>query len=142
MIQYHLDASIETLDRADCEHLLAANNVGRVAFVDGDFPNILPVNYAVFEGTVVFRTAPGHKLSNVPMRHVAFEVDGREGNEAAWSVVVQGQAREVTTAIGERYDRLRAADLPAFAPGDKEHWITIEIANISGRRLRLGLKAD
>jgi nitroimidazol reductase NimA-like FMN-containing flavoprotein (pyridoxamine 5'-phosphate oxidase superfamily) len=142
MIHYHLDTSIETLERTECDHLLAANSLGRVAFVDGDVPNILPVNYALFEDTIVFRTAPGHKLSAIPMHHVAFEIDGREGNETAWSVVVQGQAREVTTAVGERYDRLRAADLPTFAPGDKDHWIAIESAGVSGRRLRLGIKAD
>lgn len=132
MNQVDFGSSIETLGPEECEALLAGETTGRVAFVSGQFPMILPVNYVVFDGLVVFRTDPGSKLTNIPLNPVAFEVDGRQASHA-WSVVVQGHAREVTTALGNRYDTLRRSDVPLMAPGEKAHWIAIEIASISGR---------
>jgi nitroimidazol reductase NimA-like FMN-containing flavoprotein (pyridoxamine 5'-phosphate oxidase superfamily) len=127
-------AEIRNLDDDECRALLGEHSLGRVAFISDDRPVILPVNYIVDDNLVVFRTDPGQKLSAVPMRHVAFEIDSGAGPDA-WSVLVQGLAREVTTALGERYDALRAAAFPVQAPGAKEHWIAIEIAALSGRRI-------
>jgi nitroimidazol reductase NimA-like FMN-containing flavoprotein (pyridoxamine 5'-phosphate oxidase superfamily) len=42
--------------------LLAERHLGRLALTDPDGPVIFPVNYAVDEGAVVFRTDPGTKL--------------------------------------------------------------------------------
>jgi nitroimidazol reductase NimA-like FMN-containing flavoprotein (pyridoxamine 5'-phosphate oxidase superfamily) len=125
-------APFRVLARAECAQLLSETDMGRVAFANGAYPMILPVNYGVVDDLVVFKTGVGTKLANIPMKRVAFEVDGR-GDGIAWSVVVLGHAREVTTALGARYDALRAAEIPILAPGAKVHWIAIEIIEISGR---------
>ena len=143
MTRYDLEASTETLGQAECEALLAQGTMGRVAFVVGDYPTILPVNYALYDGLVVFRTDAGAKLSNIPMSSVAFEIDGRDGSTSAWSVMVQGRAREVTTALGDRYDALRRLEITVLAPGDKTHWVAIEIVHLSGRCIALrGAETD
>ena len=66
---------------------------------------------------------------------MAFEIDGADEREA-WSVLVRGHAREVTTALGEAYEALRELPVPIQAPGDKAHWIAIEIIELSGRVIR------
>ena len=52
---------LEVLSDAECRTLLAGQDVGRVAVANGG-PAILPVVYALLDGDVVFRTAPGEKL--------------------------------------------------------------------------------
>ena len=126
------ETSIETLSPDECQRLLDSETTGRVAFADGDFPTILPVNYVHVDGLVVFRTDAGAKLERVPMQPVAFEIDGRT-DRYAWSVVIHGHAREVTTALGARYEALRSAEIPIVASGGKLHWIAIEITAMSGR---------
>ena len=137
MVRYHLDTAIESLDHDACRTLLAASTIGRVAFMGDPFPLILPVNYVLFDEFVVFRTDPGAKLSQLPLRPAAFEIDGRDGSVSAWSVLVQGHAREVTTALGDRYESLRSVNIDLLSPGEKAHWIAIEIEQLSGRRLAL-----
>ena len=123
---------MQSLDQAHCRALLEGQTLGRVAFANGTFPMVLPVNYVCSDNLIVFRTGPGLKLENVPMSAVAFEIDGIT-NSQAWSVVVLGHARELTTALGERYDALRRLDVPTVAPGVKNSWIGIEMQEVSGR---------
>jgi hypothetical protein len=49
--------------------------------------------------------------------------------------VVRGHVREVSTALGPRYEALRATHVPTFAPGPKTHWLALEVEQISGRRI-------
>jgi nitroimidazol reductase NimA-like FMN-containing flavoprotein (pyridoxamine 5'-phosphate oxidase superfamily) len=124
--------SVKVLDETTCLELLSDHDLGRVAFANGRFPMILPVNYTCFDGLVVFRTDVGVKLENIAMSPVAFEIDGVTPTHA-WSVVVLGHAREVTTALGPRYEGLREAQINVLAPGTKTHWIAIEVYEMSGR---------
>lgn len=88
--------------------LLIHNEVERVAFVSDSAPLILPVNYILDGNTIVIRTDQGQKLAEIPMRHVAFEIDS--GNESdAWSVLVRGFAREITGALARASRRLRGS---------------------------------
>ena len=70
--------------------------VGRVA-VCGVQPEIVPVLYAMLDGDVVFRTAPGEKLLAAALNRTmvfeidAFDVDTRQGR----SVDVVGDAEEI-----------------------------------------------
>jgi len=125
-------SSVQVLDETTCLELLSDHDLGRVAFANGRFPMVLPVNYTCFDGLVVFRTDVGVKLENIAMNPVAFEIDGVTPTHA-WSVVVLGHAREVTTALGSRYDGLRDAEIHVLAPGTKTHWIAIEVYEMSGR---------
>jgi nitroimidazol reductase NimA-like FMN-containing flavoprotein (pyridoxamine 5'-phosphate oxidase superfamily) len=127
---------METLDRGDCIKLLQRHPscVGRVA-LPGPRPVIVPVNYAVDRGNIVFRTDPGSKFhAAVHESYVAFEVDWVEPTwQTGWSVVVRGQAH----LVAETEELQRARQLPLFpwASGDKEHYVSIETKLISGRRL-------
>lgn len=123
------------LDSDACMSLLSDNDIGRIAFVSDDTPVILPVNYVFRSGLIVFRTDPGEKLTEIPMRRVAFEIDGRS-DDHSWSVMAQGHARDVTTALGKAYEELRDSVIDVSAPGDKSHWIAIEVTHLSGRMIR------
>jgi nitroimidazol reductase NimA-like FMN-containing flavoprotein (pyridoxamine 5'-phosphate oxidase superfamily) len=127
-------AAIRQLDEAECMSLLGEHSMGRVAYVGDGVPVILPVNYILDDNTIVFRTDPGQKLTEIPMRHVAFEIDGGVEPDT-WSVLVKGFAREITDVLGARYDALREVPIPVQAPGAKEYWIAIEIREVSGRRI-------
>jgi nitroimidazol reductase NimA-like FMN-containing flavoprotein (pyridoxamine 5'-phosphate oxidase superfamily) len=120
-----------------CARLLAAEEVGRVAFAGDDgYPVVLPVNYRLDGALIVFRTAEGFKLESVPLRRVAFEVDRLDPSmRTGWSVLVRGDAVEVTSALGEPYESLRSAPLASWAPGPKDHWVAVEIASITGRQI-------
>jgi uncharacterized protein len=122
------------LDRAECEHLLRTQRVGRVA-VCTDHPAMLPVVYAVLDGDVVFRTAPGEKLIAAALhRTTAFEVDDYDGEQhSGWSVNVVGPAEEILHP--EELARTRALDLPAWAGEVRDRFVRIRAEHITGRRL-------
>lgn len=128
---------LEHLRLDECLRLLARQQVGRLAFVVGDQPLIVPVNYAVAGDIVVFRTAPGTKLGAAPSHKVAFEVDSVDPEaRSGWSVVVQGVAEEMTDAPDGFSDGLRRAAAPVWAPGPKDHYLRIIPHLVSGRRFR------
>ena len=116
--------------------LLARERLGRVAVApDGTRPTILPVNYVLDGASIVFRTAPGSKLTAALRNgHVAFEIDGFDAlAHTGWSVVVTGHAEEIT----EPQELARAGRLPLrpWAVGDKSHYVRIPTDNVSGRRI-------
>jgi CBS domain-containing protein len=125
---------VQELSPDECLRLIRLKGVGRVGYVVEDQPVILPVNYVVNNGLIVFRSDRGEKLDSIPMRRVAFEVDEVRAG-IAWSVLVRGHAREVTTALGPAYEALRAVPIARNVPGLKQHWIAIEITSITGRRI-------
>ena len=114
--------------------LLGTTRVGRVGLSVGALPVILPVNFALFEGAVVMRTIPGTKLQAAAVGAiVAFEADGYEPDgRAGWSVMIQGQAREVSDP-GE-LAQLRGLPLEAWAlDGAADRFVRIEASIITGR---------
>jgi nitroimidazol reductase NimA-like FMN-containing flavoprotein (pyridoxamine 5'-phosphate oxidase superfamily) len=128
--------TMERLDRDECIKLMEGHpaGVGRVALA-GPRPNIFPVNYAIDQGNVVFRTDPGSKFhAAVEHSYVAFEVDWVEPSWLiGWSVVVRGQAHVVTDP--EELERVKQLPLMPWAEGDKSNYISIDSSLISGRRL-------
>lgn len=130
---------LEIMSLEDCTAKLEASPIGRVAFLDAGEPVILPVNFAWFEHSVVFRTAHGGKLVAAMMqRPVCFEIDAWDGvNHAGWSVLVKGTAEEVLDA--ERiatFSHLKVR--PWSNPELRSHWVAIRAGDISGRRVVLG----
>jgi len=127
---------IEELARQECLHLLQTQAyVGRAAFVVEGRPMVLPVNYLARDDGIVFCTGEGTKLA--ALQHgapVAFEIDAsRPLYATGWSVVVQGTAREVTDEA--ELELLHRGPLASWADPSPEHWIRIEIEQISGRRI-------
>lgn len=132
---------LEVLDLDTCWFLLSRSAVGRVAFVSGGEPMILPVNHVLHGHTVAFRVAEGAKLDAAVRRHpVAFEVDDYDlVFRSGWSVLVRGTADvEVDDAV---LAELEAHDLVPWADGtERAHWIRIHPTEISGRRIPRGLQ--
>ena len=128
--------TMEILDREECIRLMEGHpaGVGRVALA-GPRPVIFPVNYAIDNGNIVFRTDAGTKFhAAVHKAFVAFEVDWVEPTwQTGWSVVVRGQAHLVTDP--DELKRVRRLPLLPWAEGDKENFVSIETKLISGRRL-------
>ncbi|HYW24303.1 MAG TPA: pyridoxamine 5'-phosphate oxidase family protein [Terriglobales bacterium] len=136
-------AEIEVLSEEECMRLLLSRRVGRVAVTDGDQPLIFPVNYAADERAVVFRTAPGMKLSQARMALVAFEIDEIDtAAGTAWSVMVQGVAYEITDTLDSLSEQLRTLVVEPMAPGEHQNWVAVMRHEISGRRFRLRPVAD
>jgi nitroimidazol reductase NimA-like FMN-containing flavoprotein (pyridoxamine 5'-phosphate oxidase superfamily) len=129
---------IEILSEEECLALLRSHDLGRVALTDHGQPLIFPVNYASDDRAVVFRTAPGMKLSEAPMSRVAFEIDEVDAAAGtAWSVLVQGVAYEITDALDSLSERLRQLVVEPMAPGERHHWVAVMRREVSGRRFRL-----
>ena len=124
----------ETLDEATCRSLVQTQAVGRIAYVWNGVIHIVPVNFVMTENRIVFRSDPGDKVDHVPLHSVCFETDEVAAN-SAWSVVVRGHARDVTTALNDEYERMRHQNVTTFAPLADPHWIAIDIERIEGRRI-------
>lgn len=129
------DEGLELLDTDQCLDLVARATVGRVGVTVGALPAIFPVNFALSEGAVVFRTGEGTKLAAATDQAVvAFEVDDWDPLEqTGWSVLAVGKARVVDDP--EDVVRLRRLPLAPWAGGTREHFVRMPIEFVSGRRI-------
>ncbi|MFF2203337.1 helix-turn-helix domain-containing protein [Streptomyces sp. NPDC058145] len=120
---------------SECRTLLAMHGVGRLAVPTPSGPVIVPVNYTVVDGAIVFRTARGATPSQAAGLHVAFEVDRiDDAFSQGWSVLVRGPARAVT----DRHEQLRLAERAYSMPwagGPRSVWVRIDPFTITGRRI-------
>ena len=128
--------SFGELSEAECKDLLAQHTAGRVGFMVGDGPQILPVTYQYRTGSVIFRTSPYGPLAGLVRRtSVAFEIDGiDEHNKSGWSVLVQGFAE----AMAHDYlltSAWETGPVP-WADGVRNLFIEIKPRKISGRAVR------
>jgi nitroimidazol reductase NimA-like FMN-containing flavoprotein (pyridoxamine 5'-phosphate oxidase superfamily) len=96
---------------------------------------VFPVNFVLDRHMVVFRTDEGTKLDAACRgTRVAFEIDGTDAaHRTGWSVLVRGEAIEVTGAA--ELARLRKLLLNPWAPGAKTHHVRILPAVLTGRRI-------
>jgi nitroimidazol reductase NimA-like FMN-containing flavoprotein (pyridoxamine 5'-phosphate oxidase superfamily) len=126
----------EVLTAVECAALLPTQRVGRVAVDTGERPAIMPVLYAVLDGDVVFRTAPGEKLVAAALhRTVAFEIDAFDVDvRDGWSVDVVGTAEEIVQPDDLR--RAEALGLEPWAGAERDRYIRIRAEHVSGRRVR------
>lgn len=125
---------LEELDVDQCLALLDTRQVGRVALNDDRGPAVFPVNYVLDRGTVVFRSDLGTKVIAAEARRTAsFQVDEvAPDGRAGWSVLIRGRLEDV---IGPDVEHLRALDLVPAARGDKQHYVRLLPASITGRRV-------
>ncbi|MFI5820158.1 helix-turn-helix domain-containing protein [Streptomyces rishiriensis] len=123
------------LSRTECGDLLSTHGVGRLAVPTAKGPVIVPVNYSVIDGTIVFRTAQGATPSLAVGCPVAFEIDRiDEAFSQGWSVLVRGHARMVTD-LGEARLLARRAHSTPWAGGRRDVWVRIEPYAVTGRRI-------
>jgi nitroimidazol reductase NimA-like FMN-containing flavoprotein (pyridoxamine 5'-phosphate oxidase superfamily) len=118
----------------ECLGLLGSVSVGRIAWVHGDVPRILPVNHRILNGQVMIRTGEGSDLATQAVGSaVAFEVDNVDFvHLTGWSVVVNGVCRLLDDA---RIRDLALESLTSWVEGAKAVVLTIESTSMTGRRL-------
>ena len=132
---------LEELDEAECLRLISPGGVGRIAYTGRFGPTVLPVNYKLHEGTIVFRTVEDSAtdedlrtgIANAEYR-VAFEIDdfsmaAREG----WSVLIQGALHHVESQA-ERAS-VRESGVQPWASGPRDLYLRVIPARITGRRI-------
>lgn len=131
-----MPSPIRELSAAECRERLQRHGfVGRLGFVAGGRPMILPVNYVADGDSIAFCTETGTKLDSLASgAEVVFEIDdSRPLYRSGWSVVISGEAREVTDP--DELARLRSGPLKSWAVGHDAHWVRINVSEISGREI-------
>jgi nitroimidazol reductase NimA-like FMN-containing flavoprotein (pyridoxamine 5'-phosphate oxidase superfamily) len=128
---------IEVLGVDECLALLGSVPVGRVGITIDALPAVLPVNFVVHDGAVVFRTVTGTKLDAATAGAVvAFEADDfvAAPTRTGWSVLVRGVAREITA--DDEVTLARGLPLDSWAwDGSADRFIRIEPTLVTGRRV-------
>jgi nitroimidazol reductase NimA-like FMN-containing flavoprotein (pyridoxamine 5'-phosphate oxidase superfamily) len=130
-----VDEGLELLTEEQARGLLATAEVGRVGVTIGALPAIFPVNYRLIDGSIVFRTAPGSKMSAAAEGAVvAFEVDDYQlADRSGWSVLAVGRA-EVIHDPAVTCEVL-AAGIEPLVDGRRTNVVRIEPIFVSGRRI-------
>lgn len=125
------------LTEEQCWSLLEANEFGRLAYKLEGQVQIVPINYVVNDKKLVFRTAAGRKLDGLLADHdVAFEIDQVGANWAS-SVILRGDARELTGDEAAATDDL---PLRPWLAGAKSHVVEIAPNELTGFKFRLHRK--
>jgi hypothetical protein len=126
---------LEILSREECLELLSTQTLGRVGVRVGDTQAILPVNFALLDGDIVFRTDPGMKLMAAVLRtKVVFEADHTEPQQhGGWSVNVVGHIEEAR-GQAERGEIL-GLGLTPWAEGVRDNFVRIHSEQVTGRRI-------
>lgn len=131
---------VQVLPAAECWQYLRDAPYGRIATAVGGVIDIVPVNFVVADGAVVFRTSPGTKLVEMVISpQVAVEVDGFD-QDFAWSVVAKGTALRL-----EKGADIDAADrllLSSWIPTVKNTYVRVAVERLEGRRFRRGVEPE
>jgi hypothetical protein len=128
------------IEASECRRLLESGVFGRVAISTPTGPHIVPVNYAVAENRILFRTTPYSVLGTYGRNaEMAFEVDHVDYEYASgWSVIALGRgdvlvdAREVQGLAGAQVPR-------PWADGTRSLFFALTWRELSGRRLGVSL---
>lgn len=128
----------QVLTEAECLGMLATTTVGRVAFVDRDGIQLIPLNFAVIDDEIYFRTYPDSVLHAMAQGHdaVAFEIDHHgEMSPTGWNVTVKGRTDRVSDP--DLHARVMATSrLRPWAGGTRAEVIHLTRTSIDGRRVR------
>ena len=130
-----VDEGLELLTEADAWALLRAEDFGRIGVSVGALPAIFPVNYAVLDDAIIFRTGTGSKLTAASENTVvAFEVDHRDrSTRSGWSVLAVGIAEVVHDV--DLLLRCAATGIEPDAGGRRGHVVRIRPELVTGRRI-------
>jgi nitroimidazol reductase NimA-like FMN-containing flavoprotein (pyridoxamine 5'-phosphate oxidase superfamily) len=135
------EAAVVELDESECLRLVAAHEVGRIAYAGRFGPTVLPVNYRLYEGSIVFRTGRDSPMdedlrtgiANAEYK-IAFEIDELDpATQEGWSVLVQGSAHHVTS--DEERAAVAGSGVTPWASGPREQYIRILPTRITGRHI-------
>ena len=132
----HSENPVMVLSEDDSWELVAGVSMGRLVTRVGDVVDVVPINFVVDGGTLVFRTAPGAKLAGLTVNHsVVFEVDSFD-EVGGWSVVLRGTAHALETEA--EVAAAEALPLRPWVPTLKTVFVRIDVESVSGRQFRFG----
>lgn len=137
------------LTREECDSLLSAHRVGRLAYSFRDRVDIRPIMYVYRDGWLFGRTSEGSKLTTIRHnRWIAFQVDEVHDLWNWDSVVVRGAIHLLGVGGGASEEALRAQAIEAlsdtaaetFAEDDpaphRSVLFAVDPQEIEGRRAR------
>jgi nitroimidazol reductase NimA-like FMN-containing flavoprotein (pyridoxamine 5'-phosphate oxidase superfamily) len=119
-----------------CESILRAEDLGRIAFSAPDGPHIVPINYSVVDEAIIVRTSPDSLLA----AHgcgvtVAFEVDYIDHTyRRGCSVVARGDM-EIVADPAEVAHIHRVWEPRPWAGGARHLLLRLRWRELSGRQL-------
>jgi nitroimidazol reductase NimA-like FMN-containing flavoprotein (pyridoxamine 5'-phosphate oxidase superfamily) len=122
------EVTLEELDEAECLRLIAPGGIGMLVFAGRYDLTLLPLNYKLYGGAILFRIA--HAEYRVAFGVDEFDTDAREG----WSVLVQGLAHHLGSE--SEHAEVLEARVDPWPGGNREHFIRITPASVTGRRIR------
>ena len=127
---------IQELNEQQCWELLEQARFARLGTLDEGQIDITPLNIVAAGQRIYFRTAKGHKLTQLTLNpNVALEVDRAEGGTAV-SVLVRGEARQLIEP--EEIEYVESLALNPWLNTEKLEIIEITPTRVTGRRFRLG----
>jgi nitroimidazol reductase NimA-like FMN-containing flavoprotein (pyridoxamine 5'-phosphate oxidase superfamily) len=135
------DGVVQKLDEAECLRLVAGQEIGRIAYNGRFGPMVLPVNYRLFEDSIVFRTAQGSTMDQDLTTGIsdaeyliAFEIDELyPASQEGWTVLIHGSAHHVTDE--EERASVAQAGVTPWAGGARDLYMRIRPTHIAGRRI-------
>jgi len=119
----------------ECLAALDTVSLGRVGYVAEQRPHIVPVNYLLHTGMILFRTTYGHTLDSIGGgAEVVFEVDHyQQDTGSGWSVLIHGRAEEIW--LPDELSEAQHLPLQPWAPGERAHYVRIAPSSMTGRRI-------
>lgn len=124
-----------TIDTEEALSLLerGGQHVGRLVLTVSGQPLVFPLNYAVDDGAIVFRTEVGTKLTGITRSMATFEVDHIDDSGDGWTVAFEGLAQEVLDTDPEALRaRIAAIALDSWPGGDRPHVVRITPYRVHG----------
>ena len=120
----------------ECLELLHGGLVGRVAICTPVGPRIVPLNYALYDDAIVFRTTPYSELGTYGWNtDVAFEIDHLDYEKhQGWSVLAIGRA-ELIDDPDEVQDIRAGWDPTPWAGGRRHLYLRLRWRDLTGRRI-------
>ena len=129
-------ASLIELTTDQCFELLNTGLIGRVVFRAPMGLRVVPVNYAMYGASIVWRTAPYSELGSYgDGREAVFEVDHIDYEQhRAWSVLATGKMQLVDDPDDVTDIRLIEDPVP-WADGSRHLYMRLDWYELSGRRI-------
>lgn len=126
---------VTKLTHAECRRLISPGGIGRIGFSAASGQAIMPVNFAMLDGTIVIRTSEATVIDAHGDGPVAFEVDHVDDALCqGWSVLVRGEAHHVRHPAELHRVQEEAAVWP-WPGDDREVYVRIIPDRITGRRI-------
>jgi len=127
-------SGLEILDRRACFDLLATVAIGRLAYVAGRVPRVIPLNVSLDGDRVLFRLSTGNALAAIESGQlVTLKVDDFDPLTCCgWSVTVRGVATEIPAVVAAH----AGTGCHSWLRGSVGRVFRLPTGEVEGRRLR------